>query len=69
MLKTVPLNFFFFFLNQGSLISPLPENNNLGQGFQTGISEERTGEGHQEDGNIITSCRNQRIDECNEKDV
>lgn len=68
MLRTVPLNFFFFF-NQGILISSLPENNNPCEGFQAGVSEERTGEGHQEDGNIITLRRSQRIGECNEKDV
>lgn len=51
-----PKLFFCLFFNQGSLISSLPENNNPGEGFQAGVSEERPGEGHQEDGNIITSC-------------
>lgn len=51
--------------NQGSLISPLPENNNPGEGFQAGISEERTGEGHQEDGKVPR--RTWRIVECKGK--
>lgn len=55
--ETLPLNgfFSFSFFDQGSLISSLPENNNPGEGFQAGIAEERTGKGHQEDGNVITS--------------
>lgn len=65
--NSYPKLFFFFFLNQGSLISSLSENNHPGQGFQAGFSEKRTGEGHQEDGNIITSCRNQRIDGFNKE--
>lgn len=43
-----------FFFHQGGDISPFPENNNPGESFQTGSSEERAGEGHQEDGKLIT---------------
>lgn len=38
------------FVRQGGDISPLPENNNPGEGFPTGRSEEGAGEGHQADG-------------------
>lgn len=46
--------FFPFSVYQGGVVFPFPENNNPGEGFQTGSSEERAGEGHQEDGKIVT---------------
>lgn len=42
--------FFSLILHQGGDVSSFPENNNPGEDFQTGSSEERAGEGHQEDG-------------------
>ena len=47
--------FFLFPLHQGGVVLPFPENNHPGEGFQTGSSEERAGEGHQEDGEIIVT--------------
>lgn len=44
---------FSLIVHQGGDISSFPENNNPGEGFQTGSSEERAGEGHQEDGKVI----------------
>lgn len=38
--------------HQGGDIPSFPEDNNSGEGFQTGSSEERAGEGHQEDGKV-----------------
>lgn len=38
--------------HQGGDILSFPEDNNSGEGFQTGGSEERAGEGHQEDGKV-----------------
>ena len=43
---------FSFFFHQGVDISSSPEDINPGEGFQTGSSEERAGEGHQEDGKV-----------------
>lgn len=49
---------FSFIPNQGGDVSSFPENNNPGEGFQTSSSEERAGEGHQEDGKktVNTLC-------------
>lgn len=46
---------------QGGLVSALPENHNSGEGVPAGLSEERTGEGRQEDGTVITPPRSRRI--------
>lgn len=42
-----------YFIHQGGDVSPFPENNNPGEGFQTGGSEERAGEGHPQDGKTV----------------
>lgn len=45
---------FSFILHQGGDVSSFPENYNPGEGFQTGSTEERAGEGHKADGEVIT---------------
>lgn len=49
------IHFNFQFFHQGGDVSPFPENHNPGEGFPTGRSEERAGEGHQADGKIATT--------------
>lgn len=41
--------------HQGGVVFSFPENTDPGEGFQAGSTEERVGEGHQEDGEIFNS--------------
>lgn len=50
----VKISVFSFILHQGGDVSSFPENNNPGEGFQTGGTEERAGEGHKADGKLVT---------------
>lgn len=54
ILLMIKFGHIFLLFHQGGGVSALPEDNHSGEGLQTGISKERAGEGHPEDGKVAT---------------